>query len=135
GLLVFVLYPVTSSIVYSFCDYSVLTEPRFVGLSNYQELIGDRVFCVAMKNTAIYAAFALPLGLFMAFSLALLLSSNVKAVGLDRTFLFLPSLTPLVASAMVWLWIFNSQYGVLNHVLSTLTFGLVHNVAWLKDAR
>jgi ABC-type sugar transport system permease subunit/ABC-type glycerol-3-phosphate transport system substrate-binding protein len=135
GLLVFVLYPVTSSIVYSFCDYSVLTEPRFVGLSNYQDLLADRVFWVALKNTAIYAAFALPLGLFMAFSLALLLSSNVKAVGLYRTFVFLPSLTPLVASAMVWLWIFNTQYGVLNHALSIVTFGLVHHVPWLKDAR
>jgi multiple sugar transport system substrate-binding protein len=135
GLLVFVLYPVTSSIVYSFCDYSVLMEPRFVGLSNYQDLFGDRVFWVALKNTAVYAAFALPLGLFMAFSLALLLSSNVKAVGLYRTFVFLPSLTPLVASAMVWLWIFNSQYGILNHVLSIVTFGLVDHVAWLKDAR
>jgi ABC-type sugar transport system permease subunit/ABC-type glycerol-3-phosphate transport system substrate-binding protein len=135
GLLVFVLYPVTSSIVYSFCDYSVLMEPRFVGLANYQDLLGDGVFWIALKNTAIYAAFALPLGLFMAFSLALLLSSNVKAVGLYRTFVFLPSLTPLVASAMVWLWIFNTQYGVLNHVLSTVTFGLVNHVPWLKDAR
>jgi ABC-type sugar transport system permease subunit/ABC-type glycerol-3-phosphate transport system substrate-binding protein len=135
GLLVFVLYPVTSSIVYSLCDYSVLTEPRFVGLSNYQDLFADRVFWVALKNTAVYAVFALPLGLVLAFLLALLLSSNVKAVGLYRTFVFLPSLTPLVASAMVWLWIFNSQYGVLNHVLSIVTFGLVHHVPWLKDAR
>jgi ABC-type sugar transport system permease subunit/ABC-type glycerol-3-phosphate transport system substrate-binding protein len=135
GLLVFVLYPVTSSIVYSFCDYSVLMEPRFVGLLNYQELLGDGVFWVALKNTALYALFALPLGLVFAFLLALLLSSNVKAVGLYRTFIFLPSLTPLVASAMVWLWIFNSQYGVLNQVLSILTFGLVNHVAWLRDAR
>jgi multiple sugar transport system permease protein len=135
GLVVFVLYPVTSSVVYSFCDYSILMEPRFVGLSNYQDLLGDGVFWVALKNTLLYAIFALPLGLIIAFLLALLLSSNVKAVGLYRTFVFLPSLTPLVASAMVWLWIFNSQYGVLNHVLSVLTFGLVNHVAWLRDAR
>jgi len=135
GLLVFVLYPVTSSIVYSFCDYSVLMEPRFVGLSNYQDLFGDNVFWVALKNTALYALFALPLGLFIAFSLALLLSSNVRTLGVYRTFVFLPSLTPLVASAMVWLWIFNSQYGVLNHALSIATFGLVHHVPWLRDAR
>ncbi len=135
GLLVFVLYPVASSIVYSFCDYSVLMEPRFAGLSNYRDLISDGVFWVALRNTAAYAVFALPLGLVLAFLLALLLSSNVKGVGLYRTFLFLPSLTPLVASAMVWLWIFNSQYGVLNHLLSLLTFGLVSHVAWLKDVR
>src|SRR5258707_1732163 len=88
GLLVFVLYPVTSSIVYSFCDYSVLMEPRFVWLSNYQDLLGDGVFWVALKNTALYAVFALPLGLIIAFLLALLLTSNVNAVGFYRTFRF-----------------------------------------------
>jgi multiple sugar transport system permease protein len=64
-----------------------------------------------------------------------MLSSSVRGAGLYRTFVFLPSLTPVVASAMVWLWIFNAQYGVLNHVLSFVTFGLVHHVPWLKDAR
>ncbi len=135
GLLVFVLYPITSSIVYSFCDYSVLTEPRFVGLLNYRDLFTDQLFWIALKNTAYYALFALPLALLLAFLLALLLSSNVRGVGLYRTAIFLPSLTPLVASAMVWLWILNAQYGVLNRLLSILTLGVVQHVPWLKDAR
>jgi multiple sugar transport system permease protein len=70
-----------------------------------------------------------------AFFWAFVLSSNVRGTGIYRTFVFLPSLTPLVASAMVWLWIFNAQFGVLNHVLSFVTFGLVHHVPWLKEAR
>jgi multiple sugar transport system substrate-binding protein len=135
GLSVFVLYPITSSLVLSFCDYSVLTEARFVGFLNYKDLLGDELFWTALKNTAYYASFALPLGLFTAFFWALMLSSNVRGVGLYRTFVFLPSLTPLVASAMVWLWILNARFGVLNHVLSFVTFGLVTNVPWLKDAR
>ncbi|MET0595545.1 MAG: extracellular solute-binding protein [Polyangiaceae bacterium] len=135
GLAVFVLYPIASSIVLSFCDYSVLTEPRFVGLLNYADLASDDLFWNSLKNTAYYAAFALPLGLVSALFWALVLSSSVRGAGIYRTFVFLPSLTPLVASAMVWLWIFNAQYGVLNHVLSFVTFGLVHHVPWLKDAR
>jgi ABC-type sugar transport system permease subunit/ABC-type glycerol-3-phosphate transport system substrate-binding protein len=135
GLAVFVLYPITSSVILSFCDYSVLSEARFVGLLNYRDLLTDELFWTALKNTAYYASFALPLGLLTAFFWALMLSSNVRGSGLYRTFVFLPSLTPLVASAMVWLWIFNAQYGVLNHVLSFLTFGLVHHVPWLKEAR
>jgi multiple sugar transport system substrate-binding protein len=135
GLAVFVLYPIASSIVLSFCDYSVLTEPRFVGLLNYKDLASDDLFWTALKNTAYYASFALPLGLITAFFWALMLSSSVRGVGLYRTFVFLPSLTPLVASAMVWLWIFNAQFGVLNHILSFVTFGLVHHVPWLKEAR
>jgi multiple sugar transport system substrate-binding protein len=135
GLSVFILYPIASSFVYSLCDYSVLTEPRFVGLSNYSRLFGDELFWVALRNTAIYAAFALPLGLFVSFSVALLLSSNVRGAGIYRTLVFVPSLTPLVASAMVWLWIFNSKFGVLNHLLSKLTFGFIQKVPWLSDAR
>jgi multiple sugar transport system substrate-binding protein len=135
GLAVFVLYPIASSVVLSFCDYSVLSEARFVGLLNYKDLLGDELFWTALKNTAYYASFALPLGLLTAFFWALVLSSNVRGTGWYRTFVFLPSLTPLVASAMVWLWIFNAQYGVLNHVLSFVTFGLVHHVPWLKEAR
>ena len=135
GLAVFILYPIASSIVLSFCDYSVLSEARFVGLANYRDLATDELFWTALKNTAYYASFALPLGLMTALFWALLLSSNVRGAGFYRTFVFLPSLTPLVASAMVWLWILNAQFGVLNHVLSFLTFGLVHHVPWLKDAR
>jgi len=135
GLAVFVLYPIASSVVLSFCDYSVLSEARFVGLTNYQDLLSDEIFWKTLKNTAYYAAFALPLGLMTAFFWAFVLSSNVRGVGLYRTFVFLPSLTPLVASAMVWLWILNAQFGVLNHVLSFVTFGLVHHVPWLKEAR
>ncbi|HMJ53940.1 MAG TPA: extracellular solute-binding protein [Polyangiaceae bacterium] len=135
GLAVFVLYPITSSVVLSFCDYSVLSEARFVGFLNYKDLLGDELFWTALKNTAYYAAFALPLGLLTAFFWALMLSSSVRGAGFYRTFVFLPSLTPIVASAMVWLWILNAQYGVLNHVLSFVTFGLVHHVPWLKEAR
>lgn len=135
GLLAFTAYPVMSSVVYSFCDYSVLSAPRFVGLANFSELFFDRVFYIALKNTLLYALFAVPLSLLTSFSLALLLDSNVRGKSLYRTLVFLPSLTPVVASSMIWLWIFNAKYGVLNFVLGKLSFGLIGPVAWLADPR
>jgi multiple sugar transport system permease protein len=133
GLLLFTAYPVMASAVYSFCDYSVLSTPRFIGLSNYLELFQDEVFFVALKNTLLYALFSLPLSLISSFSIALLLDSNVRGSGLYRTLVFLPSLTPLVASSMAWLWIFNAQYGVLNEILERASFGLIKPIAWLAD--
>jgi ABC-type sugar transport system permease subunit/ABC-type glycerol-3-phosphate transport system substrate-binding protein len=133
GLGVFVAYPVLSSIIYSLCDYSLLSAPRFVGLANYVDLFHDDLFFISLKNTAIYALFSLPLHLVAAFSLALFLDANVRGSGIYRTLVFLPSLTPVVASAMVWLWIFNARFGVLNYVLGKLSFGLIGPVPWLSN--
>ncbi|MGC4095416.1 MAG: extracellular solute-binding protein [Polyangiaceae bacterium] len=133
GLLVFVAYPVLASLVYSFCDYSLLSPPRFVGFHNYLDLLRDDVFAVSLKNTAVYALFALPLHLIAAFSLALFLDANLRGSSVYRTLVFLPSLTPLVASSMVWLWIFNARYGVLNYVLGKLSFGLIGPIPWLSS--
>lgn len=135
GLVLFTAYPVMASAVYSLCEYSVLSTPRFIGLSNYLELFQDEVFFIALKNTLLYALFSLPLGLVSSFSIALLLDTNVRGSSLYRTLVFLPSLTPIVASAMVWLWIFNGQYGVLNDLLVRLSFGFIKPVAWLADPR
>jgi len=133
GLLAFLAYPIAASLVYSFCDYSVLTAPRWVGLENFTDLLRDEVFWIALRNTVVYVVLALPLGLVFAFFAALMLDAGVRGSGVYRTLVFLPSLTPVVASAMTWLWIFNSQYGVLNHLLGKLTFGLVAPVPWLAD--
>ena len=125
-----------ASLVYSFCDYSVLTAPRWVGLQNFADLLSDEVFWIALKNTLVYVALALPLGLV----LLVLRGADAgrracAAPGIYRTLMFLPSLTPVVASAMTWIWIFNSQYGVLNHLLGKVTFGLIDPIPWLADTR
>ena len=117
GLLAFLAYPLAASIIYSFCDYSVLSPPRWVGLQNFADMLSDEVFWIALKNTLLYVVLALPLGMLFAFVAALMLDAGVRGSGIYRTLVFLPSLTPVVASAMTWIWIFNSQYGVLNHWL------------------
>jgi len=118
GLGAFMLYPILASLYFSFCEYSVLQEPTWIGLGNYQDLMTDTVFWKSLTNTVIYAAVALPLGLVVSLSLAILLNSGVKGLAVFRTIMFLPALVPMVALAIVWLWIFNGQYGLLNNLLS-----------------
>jgi ABC-type sugar transport system permease subunit/ABC-type glycerol-3-phosphate transport system substrate-binding protein len=134
GLLVFIIYPVASAFIYSFCDYNVLTTPRWIGLANFRELGADSLFWLSLRNTLYYSALALPLGLLSALCAALLLDSNVRGTTTYRTLFFLPVVTPLVANAMVWMWIFNSQFGVLNHLLGLLSFGLIKPIPWLTSA-
>jgi ABC-type sugar transport system permease subunit/ABC-type glycerol-3-phosphate transport system substrate-binding protein len=135
GLVLFMGLPIMGSLIYGFCDYSVLSSPRWVGLQNFVDLLEDEVFWTALRNTLLFVLFALPLGLLFAFFAALMLDANVRGSGIYRTLVFLPSLTPVVATAFVWLWIFNAQYGVINDFLGKVTFGTVGPIAWLSDRR
>lgn len=121
GFCVFLAYPIVMSIYYSLCDFSVLQPPQFVGLANYQNLFQDDVFLKAMWNTFAYALGALPLGIMLAFCLALLLNTGVRGMAFYRTFFFLPSLVPSVALAILWLWLFNGKSGILNFAVGLIS--------------
>jgi multiple sugar transport system permease protein len=133
GFGVFMLYPILASLYYSLCDYSVLEGAAFIGLENYRELLHDEIFWKALGNTLYYAAGALPLGLVAALALAMLLNTGVRGLTVYRTIYFLPSLVPMVALAVLWLWIFNGEYGILNYVLRALFH--VEGPGWLSDPR
>lgn len=120
GFGAFTLYPVAASLYYSFCDYSVLQAPLWTGLDNYRRMAADAVFWISLKNTLIYAALSLPLGMIVSLSLALLLNTEVRGLTIFRTIFYLPSIVPAVASSLLWLWIFNGQFGLLNSVLRPL---------------
>lgn len=130
GLVVFQLYPIVASMYFSLCDYSVLQKATFIGLGNYTDLVHDEVFGLALRNTLFYAVLALPLGLIVSFATAVLLNSGVRGMTVYRTIFFLPSLVPAVASAILWLWILNGEYGVLNFGLAKLG---IHGPGWLSD--
>jgi multiple sugar transport system permease protein len=134
GLAVFTVYPVAASLFYSFCDYSVLQPPIWSGAENYTHLIHDEVFWLSLKNTLIYALLSLPLGMLTSLSLALLLNCEVRGTALFRTVFYLPSIVPLVASSMLWLWILNGDYGLLNAAIGPVfhLFGK-SPPAWLGD--
>ncbi len=131
GFCIFVIYPFFTSIYYSFCYYSVFESPKWIGLSNYVNLFKDRVFWISLYNTFYFAVISIPLGVLMALSLALLLNTNVKGISFFRLVFYIPSLVPLVALSILWLWIFNGEHGILNHVLTKIGFQRPPN--WLAD--
>ncbi len=117
GLAAFTLYPLAASLYYSFTDFDVLSEPVWIGMGNYADMAGDAVFWKSLYNTLFYAAFAIPLGLVLSFLVAVLLNQTARGRSVFRTLFFLPSIVPLVAVAMIWMYVFNGGFGLLNHAL------------------
>lgn len=135
GLLIFTAYPVIASLVYSFTRYSVMKPPVWVGLTNYQSLATDELFWKSLANTAYYAVIAVPLGIVVALGLAFLLNLKVRGQALYRTFFFVPSIVPLAASSVLWIWLFNPQNGAINALLRPLFahLGLGEPPGWFAD--
>ncbi len=137
GFSLFLLYPLLASLYYSFCDYSVLRSPVWIGGANYRNLFRDEVFWIGLKNTAVYAAMALPFGMLVALSLALLLNTKVRGMTVYRTIFFLPSLVPTIPLAVLWLWVFNGEHGILNEAMRHLGLkgpNWLGDPAWSKPA-
>lgn len=130
GFALLTLYPVGATVYWSLCDYDVLNKPVFVGGLNYADMVTDAVFWQSLWNTLFFAAFSLPLGLVLALAIAILLNQKAKGRSVFRTLFFLPSMVPMVAVAMIWLWVFNGQFGLLNYALSLVG---VTGPNWLGD--
>jgi len=119
GFLGLTLLPLIASLALSFCSWKGLGlgTLRFVGLDNYRRLADDATALKALGNTAIYAFTAVPLGLAVALGLALLLSQKRPGIGLFRTLFYMPNVISGVATVMMWTWVFNAQFGLLNAAL------------------
>jgi multiple sugar transport system permease protein len=123
------IYPLVASLCYSFCDYSVLKTPVFTGFDNFARLFHDAVFWTCVKNTAYFCAIFIPASLVLSLGLAMLLNAKVWGMSIYRTIFYLPSLLPLVATACVFLWVFDSK-GVVNSVLEMIH---IHGPDWLAS--
>lgn len=130
GLLFLTAYPVLRSLQNSFTSASALTRGRWIGLQNYRDLLTDDTFWTSLGNTAFIMIGAVPLGIAVAFGLALLLNMKVRGRGIYRVFFYLPSIVPLVATAVVWSFVLNPQYGAMNSLLAK--FGIA-GPGWLSD--
>lgn len=134
GLLLFVVYPIGASLYYSFTDFNVLLPAVPVGFTNYTDLLKDDLFYKSFRNTMVFTFLALPLSLALALFIAIFLNEGIKGRGVFRTIYFIPSLVPLVPLGILWQWIFNSQYGVLNVFLEQVLDPLGMSVPnWLGD--
>lgn len=114
GLTMFTLVPAAFSLYFSFCDYSVLNPPVFIGAANYTTLATDSLFWHSLWNTLYFAVIFLPLSTALGIGLAMMLNAAVRGQALFRALIFMPSLVPLVALAILWRWILNGEYGILN---------------------
>ncbi len=117
GFMAFLAVPVAMSLYYSLTDYTLLEPPLFTGLDNYRRMMEDGIFWKAVGNTALYAGMSIPLCTLAALVIASLLNRPVAGVSFYRAAVFLPTLVPAVASAMVWLWLYNGDLGLINSVL------------------
>ena len=117
GFVVFTLWPLVSSLWLSFTDYRVLAPPRWVGLQNYRDLLTDtETFWPSLGNTA-FLFLELPLALAIGLAIALLLNQNLRGMTAYRAIFYLPSVVPTVATAMLWLWLLNPEFGLVNSIL------------------
>src|SRR5690606_3823718 len=110
--------PMIASIVISFMRWELLLPPQFIGLSNWKGMFADDLFWQSLKVTSIYTVLNVPVGLTFAFLLALLMNVRVRGIAFFRTLYYLPSLVSGVAVAMLWMWILNPRFGLVNWLLS-----------------
>ena len=139
GFLAITLYPAIAAGYYSFTSFNVMGAPRWIGLANYHRLFGaDPNFPLSLGNTAYIAFIGVPLQLFLGLVTAILLNQKLlRGRDLYRTIYFLPTLMPVVASTILFIWILNPQYGIVDQVLSVLHLpqpGWFADPAWAKPS-
>lgn len=132
GFLAFWLYPMAYSVYLVFQDWDLLSPPTFVGLDNFTKLLTDESIGISLFNTSYFTFIGVPLQLVLALGLALLLNVKVKGLAIYRTLFYLPAMTPIVASAVVWLQILHPEFGILNSFLRNLG---IEPVNWLFEPR
>lgn len=133
GFLLFTLVPMIASLYFSLTKYTVLQPPHFLGLTNYQKLIfADSRHRIALYNTIYYTAFQVPISIVLALVVAVLLNQGLPGENVFRTIYYMPSVVSGVAIAMLWLWLFDPNLGLVNVALEW--FGL-RGPLWLQDPR
>lgn len=120
GFLLLTLYPVIATLYLSFTDYRVLSPPHWIGFDNYRELLTDTdTFWPSLWNT-LFLFLELPLAMILGLAIALLLNQKLRGMAWYRTVFYMPSIVPVVANAMLWLWLLNPEYGLVNAGLRAL---------------
>ena len=134
GFLFFTIGPLLASLYYSFCRYSLLSPPAWVGFGNYREAFFiDRVFWKSVERTVLWAITTVPLGIVGSLLAALLLNRGVRGTTVWRMLFFLPSLTPGVAAAMLWVWMLQPDVGIVNSAIR-MVFG-VKGPGWMASTQ
>ena len=132
GFVLFTAGPMLGSLYISFTQWEIVTPSVWVGLGQYQKLFTDDRFYLSLWNTAYYVFLGVPLHLALALVAALGMNMNLRGIRVFRTLYYVPSLTPVVANSILWMWIFHPQWGLANGILDW--FG-IEGLYWLQDPR
>lgn len=130
GLLFFRLGPVFASFYLSLTKYEIITAPQWIGFANYTKLVKDALWLRSIEVTLWYVTLFVPLSLTFAYAVALLMSRKVRGITTYRTLWYLPSVVPVVASATIWRWGLNPEFGPINYPLKVLGLPAPR---WLTD--
>jgi multiple sugar transport system permease protein len=131
GFFVFTLYPALASLYYSFTNFKILQTPRWVGLDNYANLLKDPLFWKSLTNTLYLTLIGVPLAILVALGVALLLNNKrVRGLGVFRTIFYLPVVIPAVAASLLWIFLLNPSFGLLNQTLAMVG---IHGPGWFFD--
>ncbi len=130
GFLFWFIIPALTAVYLVFQDWNLITAPEFVGFENIGRLFRDPLLAQSLKVTVVYTLGAVPLGLLLSFLLALLINTKLRGIAIFRTIYYLPTIVPAVANAVLWAWILNTEFGLLNVFLRSM--GLP-KIRWLQD--
>lgn len=130
GLCLFIVYPIVSSFWLAFNEWNLLRPPEFVGLANFEELLNDSAFWNAVRYTLTFISLYIPTVFTLGLALALFLNQKLRGMVIVRTATFLPVVASWVVVSIIWKWIFNPQYGLVNYGLAQLG---ITGPAWLFE--
>jgi multiple sugar transport system permease protein len=130
GFILWFLIPALIALYLSMHQWNLMSAPEFVGLANFEHLFNDPLLPQALKATFLYTIISVPVGLVLSFGLAMLLNNQLPGIGIFRTIFYLPSIIPAVASAALWAWMFNTEFGLINVIIRM--FG-GQKIPWLQS--
>ncbi len=130
GVLVFVAFPVLFALFMSTQNWDGVSQPFFIGLKNYQDLLSDSIFWISLRNTLIYTLITMPIGVVLSLGIAILLNRKVRGLTFFRTAMFIPVVTSALAISVIWKWIYDFDNGLLNDLLQAIHLSAV---PWLSE--
>lgn len=132
GFVLLTLLPLIGSLYISFTEWKIVSDPIWVGLENYKELFKDPIFLKSLKVTFTYCAITIPVSMILSFVVAMLLNGDLPYASLLRTIYYLPCVVSSVAASLLWGWVFNFRFGLLNSLLEIIK---VQGPNWIGDEK
>ena len=130
GFIFWFLVPALVAANLTFQKWNLISPPKYVGFANFEKMFSDPLLGQSLKVTFLFSAISVPIGLVFAFFLAMLINTKIRGIAIFRTIFFLPSIVPAVANAILWAWLFNTEFGLINYIIRALGGP---KIGWLQD--